>query len=82
MIPVQVGDLPLEQFLVNFVNRSYSTFGNDQIDRATLFIGEKVRWDRVIQKLDLEVRRVITGFEVEGELEGTSNAEFAEWSFY
>lgn len=36
--PVQVDELALEQFLVNFVNRTYSTFGNDQIDKAAQFI--------------------------------------------
>ena len=79
--PVQVDELALEQFLVNFVNRTYSNFGNDQIEKAAQFISEKVRWAKVIHKLDMQLRRILTGFEVEGELEDLTNAEFAEWAF-
>lgn len=60
---------------------NYSRFGNDQIEKAAEFITPKVRWSRAIELLDMELRKRITGFDLEEKQGKLNNEEFIDWAF-
>ena len=70
--------MALEQFLVNFVNRTYQSFGNDQIERAGEFIAHKIRWRKAVIALDSLTRQAVAGRELKAEEMNLSLREFAE----
>ena len=79
--PVYEEELALHQFLANLTHRTYSNFEKDQIEKAQSLFGEKVRWARVIHRIEMQLRRMLSRVEMEDEVEDLTNAEFAEWAY-